>query len=110
MPDIREKTVRPEPALLAITPDMDCQALIAWLKAIRQKNAVANMAFYAYRNLARTEPKPFLLAALKRNPVLIAGTAVLTEEQVLKRVADMPNESIYDGPGGLRPTVYSLFI
>ena len=101
MPDIREKTVRSESALLAITPDMDRQALIARLEAIRQKNAVANMAFYAYRDLARTEPEPFLLAALERNPVSIAGTAALTEEQVLKRVADMPNESIYDGPGRL---------
>ena len=101
MPDIRKKTVRSEPALLAITPDMDRQALIARLEAIRQKNAVANMAFYAYRDLARTEPEPFLLAALERNPVSIAGTAALTEEQVLKRVADMPNESIYDGPGRL---------
>lgn len=101
IPDIREKTVRPEPSPLAITLDMDRQALIARLEAIRPQNAVANLAFYAYRDLARTEPAPFLLAALERNPVSIAGAAALTEEQVLKRVADMPNKSIYDGPGRL---------
>jgi len=80
---------------------MDRQALIARLEAIRPQNAVANLAFYAYRDLARTEPEPFLRAALERNPVSIAGTAALTEAQVLKRMADMPNASIYDGPGRL---------
>jgi hypothetical protein len=96
-----EKTMRPEPSPLAITLDMDRQALIARLEAIRPQNTVADLAFYAYRDLARTEPAPFLLAALERNPVSIAGAAALTEKQLFERVADMPNESIYDGPGRL---------
>ena len=101
IPDIRAKTVRPESAPLAITLDMDRQALIARLEAIRSQNTVADLAFYAYRDLSRTEPGPFLLAALERNPVSIAGASALTEDQVFKRAADMPNESIYDGPGRL---------
>ena len=101
IPDIRKKTVRSEPAPLAITLDMDREAVIARLEAIRAQNAVANLAFYAYRDLTRTEPEPFLRSALERNPVSIAGATALTEAQVLKRVADMPNESIYDGPGRL---------
>jgi hypothetical protein len=101
IPDIRKKTMRLESMPLAITLDMDRQALTARLEAIRPQNALANLAFYAYRDLTRTEPEPFLLAALERNPVSIAGATALTEEQVLKRVADMPNESIYDGPGRL---------
>jgi len=101
IPDIREKIVRPEPAPLAITLDMDREAVIARLEAIRPDNIVADLAFYAYRDLARTEPEPFLRAALERSPVSIAGAAALTEAQVLERVAAMPNESVYDGPGRL---------
>ncbi len=101
IPDISKKNMRAESVPLAITLDMDRQALIARLESIRSHNAVANLAFYAYRDLARTEPEPFLRAALERNPVAIAGTAALTETQVLQRVAEMPGESIYDGPGRL---------
>lgn len=101
IPDISAKTVRPAPAPLAITLDMDREAVIARLEAIRPKNAVADLAFYAYRDLARTEPEPFLRAALERSPVSIAAAAVLTDEQVIERVVAMPNESIYDGPGRL---------
>ncbi len=101
IPDIQEKTLRPEAVPLAITLDMDRQAVIARLESIRAQNTVADLAFYAYRDLSCTEPEPFLLAAMERNPVAIVGTAALTDEQVFRCVADMPNESIYDGAGRL---------
>ena len=101
IPDIRAKTVRPAPSPLAITLDMDRAAVIARLEAIRPENTLADLAFYAYRDLARTEPEPFLRAALERSPVSIAAAALLTEKKVIERVAAMPNESIYDGPGRL---------
>ncbi|MDD5677778.1 MAG: hypothetical protein PHW60_07270 [Kiritimatiellae bacterium] len=101
IPDIREKTVRLVQAPLGITLDMDREAVIARLEAIRPQNAVADLAFYAYRDLTRTEPEPFLRAAVERNPVSVAGAAALTEEQVVERVTAMPDESIYDEPGRL---------
>jgi len=101
IPDIRAKTVQPAPAPLAITLDMDREAVIARLEAIRHENSLVDLAFYAYRDLTRTEPEPFLRAALERSPVSIAAAAVLTDEQVMERVAAMPDESIYDGPGRL---------
>lgn len=101
LPDISTKNMHAESVPLALTLGMDRPALIARLEAIRPHNTVANLAFYAYRDLARTEPEPFLHAALGRNPVAIAGTAALTEAQAQQRVAEMPDESIYDGPGRL---------
>jgi len=101
IPDLSAKTVRGTPAPLALTTEMDREAVIARLEAIRPENTMADLAFYAYRDLERTEPEPFLRAALERNPVSIAGTAALTEEQVVERVTAMPDESIYDGPGRL---------
>jgi hypothetical protein len=101
IPDLRAKTVRPAPRTPGITPDMEREDIVARLEAIRSENETAELAFYAYRDLTRTEPEPFLLAALERNPVAIAGARELTDEQVIECAAKMPNESIYDGPGRL---------
>jgi len=62
---------------------------------------MAGLSFYAYRDLARTEPEPFLKAAVQRNPVAGAGVAGLDEEQFVARLVAMPDPSIYDGPARL---------
>ncbi|MBI2440404.1 MAG: hypothetical protein HYV35_03435 [Lentisphaerae bacterium] len=101
LPDLRPKTVRNESAPLALTLAMEREDVITRLEAIRAENTMADLAFYAYRDLTRTEPAPFLLAALERNPVSVAGAAALNDAQVIERVQAMPNESIYEGAGRL---------
>ncbi|MBI2438205.1 MAG: hypothetical protein HYV36_05260, partial [Lentisphaerae bacterium] len=101
LPDLRQKTVRSESAPLALTLDMEREDVIARLEAIRSQNAQADLAFYAYRDLTRIPAEPFLLSALERNPVSIAGAAALTDDQVIERLTAMPNESIYEGAGRL---------
>lgn len=73
----------------------------ARLEAIRERNPVADLAFYAYRDLNRTDPWPFLLAALQRNPVCISGAREMSDAEVVAHVSEMPDESIYDGEGRL---------
>jgi hypothetical protein len=86
---------------LGIDPDMDREAVVARLEALRDRHPLADLAFYAYRDLNRTEPEPFLLAALERNPVCRAGAGAAADDEVLARLRAMPDESIYDEPGRL---------
>ena len=62
---------------------------------------MAAMAFYAYRDLNRTEAEPFLLAAFERNPVSIEATKDMSVDELAGTVASLPDASIYDEPGRL---------
>ena len=86
---------------LNITREMSRADIIARLEQIRGEHSVAELAFYAYRDLTRTDPAPFLKAAMDRNPVSIAGTGALSEDEVIERIRSMVEESIYDEAGRL---------
>ena len=85
---------------LGIDVDMDREAVVRRLEAIRGRNDVADMAFYAYRDLTRTEPEPFLVAGVQRCPVSVAGAAKL-DGDLYAFVSALPNESVYDEDGRL---------
>jgi len=85
---------------LGIDLDMDREAVIRRLEEIRGRNETADMAFYAYRDLTRTEPEPFLVAGVRRCPVSVAGAAEL-DGDLYETVSAMPSESIYDEDGRL---------
>jgi hypothetical protein len=101
LPDAATKSFVSGGAPLNITKAMGRDEIIARLERIRGENPVADLAFYAYRDLLRTEVAPFLKAAVDRNPVSVAGARELPEDQVVARVREMPAESIYDDPGRL---------
>ena len=86
---------------LGLELDMSRVDMIERLDNIRAVNDTADMAFYAYRDLNRTGPEPFLLAAMQRNPVAIQGASELDEDALIARLRAMPDASIYDGPGRL---------
>ena len=98
LPDDARKNFQPEAAPLRIEPGMDRDAIIAHLEEIRPHNLNADLAFYAARDLSRTEAQPFLAAALQRSPVSIAGAAKWSDAEVIRWAESLPNESIYDGP------------
>jgi hypothetical protein len=101
LPVAEERTFMPAGEPLAITRDMTREAVIARLESLRATLPVADLAFYAYRDLARTEPGPFLKAAFERNPVSVAGAKLMTDDEVEAVIAAMPDDSIYDEPGRL---------
>ena len=101
LPVAVEKTFVGTDVPLGIDADMDRDEVIARLASIRGKNAMADMAFYAYRDLLRTEPEPYLLASIRRNPVCIAATREEPDAALVSRLEGMANESIYDDPGRL---------
>ncbi len=86
---------------LALTPEMDRSAVLARLEALRTTNRAAALAPYAAHDLSATEYEPFVKAALERSPVSRSALTGLDERDVVKRLSEMPNESIYDGPARL---------
>ena len=82
---------------VALTPEMTREEVIRHIEALRGKNVTADMAFYAWRDLSRTEPGPFIQAAMERNPVSRAGADGWDESELIRRVSEWCGESIYDG-------------
>ena len=76
-------------APLDITPDMDYAEVAQRLDALRETNRAAALAPYAAHELGKTESKPFIKAALERNPV--------SKNATLAQIAALNSESIYDG-------------
>ncbi len=85
------------PGPIAITPGMQRDEIIKYLANLRDRHIVADLAFYASRDLAVTDWQPFLKAAFERNPVTIEKTAELSDDALIAAFESMTNESIYDG-------------
>ncbi len=93
------KRYQPEKMPLNINTEMSREEIIKRLEDIRGGNLIADMAFYAYRDMKRTEQEPFLLAAIQRNPVSIEGSKNMNLQDIIASVESMANESIYDDSG-----------
>jgi hypothetical protein len=101
LPDTESKVFDRSQTPLELQVGMDRADIISRLECIRDSNEVADLAFYAYRDLNRTEVEPFLKAALERCPVAVAGTTGMDDEAVVAHIAGFADESIYDEPGRL---------
>ena len=93
------KTFLPAPPLeLPEGPDFTRENLIDALQAQRKDNPTADLAFYVWRDLSRTDPRPFLKASIERSPVCAAATRHLATSDLPALIQSLPDESIY-GPG-----------
>jgi len=99
LPDAHAKEFTRQQPPLALHVDMERADVISRLESIRGQNDLAHLAFYAYRDLTRTETGPFLKAALERCPVSIAACARMNDDTVADQIAALPADSIYDDPG-----------
>lgn len=81
------------------------EELIELLQAQRDTCPAADLAFYAYRDLSRTDPRPFLKAAVERSPVCIEATRAMDTDTLLAVLRDLPSASIYgdDAPRAAQP-------
>jgi len=68
------------------------------LKAQRKTNQTADLAFTAFRDLSNSPWKPFIKAAVERNPVCINSVNNLGLDDVYKYLSELTEESIYDEP------------
>jgi hypothetical protein len=101
LPEAAEKTFLSAEPPLALTNEMGREEVIEHLESLRAVNTTADMAFYAYRDLNRIEPEPFVKAAMERNPVCIEMAKILCDGGVVEAVQGLPSDSIYDGQGRL---------
>ncbi len=101
LPDSTTKRFSRNSSPIALEHTMGPEGILEHLESIRARNTTADLAFYANRDLTRTEPAPFLKACFERSPVSIAGAKQLDDEEVLAAINAWPDESIYDGPGRL---------
>ncbi|MBN1857332.1 MAG: hypothetical protein JW846_10335 [Dehalococcoidia bacterium] len=101
VPDMASKRRGADVEPLGISSGMEREEIVARLESVRARNQVADLAFYAYRDLNRADPWPFLLAAMERNPVSISAAQEMTDADLVDFVRSLPDLSIYDGPGRL---------
>ncbi|NCC53103.1 MAG: hypothetical protein EOM20_18080 [Spartobacteria bacterium] len=88
---------------LPITPDMSREEIIEVLQERRVADPTADLAFYAFRDLARIDWGPFLKAAMDRNPVCIEGAKDMSDDEVIWHLESLPNDSIYDSTRAAQP-------
>ena len=95
LPKPEQKTIQTPPPI-NIQPGMTRKEIQIQLTEMREKNPVADLAFYAARDLGATHWTPFLTAALKRNPVIIEATQSIDDSKLIQMLQTFPNKSIYD--------------
>ena len=71
---------------------------ISRLEELRTENHTVDLAFSALRDLSRSPWKPFLKAAMERNPVSIEATRDRSVSDIYHTLTTFADESIYVGP------------
>jgi hypothetical protein len=79
------------------------QEVIDRLETLRATNSVADLAFAAYRDMSRTPWKPFIKAAMERNPVCVKGSQGMSIADAARKLSAMDAESIYSGKRMAQP-------
>lgn len=87
-------------APIGISTEMSREQIIEYLRSIRQRNTTADLAFYAFRDMAGCDWEPFVKAAVQRNPVSLQESRSMSVDEVFQWLKGMRSESIY-GPGRL---------
>jgi len=88
---------------ITITPDMNRHDIIKRLTDLRSSNPSADLAFYAARDFSCTDWRPFLKAAIERNPVSVLGSKDWSIEHLLETIQAWTPDSIYDGTRMAQP-------
>jgi len=94
LPDLNKNFIETE--ALNIHPKQNRQQIIDLIKDKSSESEVALLALYAYRQMDQTDWRPFIKAALERNPVSLEALAGKTAMEAYKIIAALYDESIYD--------------
>ena len=86
-----------------LPPGLAREEIIAALEAQRAGNPVADLAFHAFRDLSRVDPRPYFKAAIERSPVCIDAARTMDPSMVVACLREMADESIYDSTRAAQP-------
>ncbi len=71
------------------------EEIIAYLTSLRGENEIADLAFMAYRDLAKSPLEPFMKAAIERNPVAVEESKELSINAIYGLLLSFDSVSIY---------------
>jgi hypothetical protein len=94
LPLINKKFVQTE--ALKININQSREDILHLIYAKASDDEVALLSLYAFRQMDKIDWKPFLKAALERNPVSLEGLKGKTADIAYQFILGMPNDSIYD--------------
>lgn len=90
-------------APIEISTEMDRHDIMQYLETLRETHPVADLAFMAYRDMNRAPWKPFIKAALERNPVTFEKNRDKSVDEFAQLLKEYCCESIYDGARMAQP-------
>jgi len=82
---------------LSIDTQMSREEIKAYLRSKREISKVANLAFYAYRELDDKSLEAYLKSSIERNPCSIEYFKDASVSDIYKVLSSFNNDSIYDG-------------
>ncbi|MDG5816108.1 hypothetical protein QA601_13525 [Chitinispirillales bacterium ANBcel5] len=97
LPDAEQKTFKQSKAIELDGVNSADEAK-EYLQSIRNENETVDLAFSAFRDLTLSPWKPFLKAALQRNPVSTESLNQYDIDQMYTKLSSLPNYSIYQEP------------
>jgi hypothetical protein len=83
--------------VLEINPEMTREDILNYIMAESENNEVALLSLYVHRQMDKIDWKPFVKAAMERNPVALEGLKGKTPDSAFQLLSGMPGDSIYDG-------------
>ena len=95
LPDYHDKRHTPSDIDLTLQGLSSREAVIDYLRTVKDVSEVAGLAFMAYREVEGESWYPFLKAALERNPVSVELFKEQSLEQVYQTLLSYDNASIY---------------
>jgi hypothetical protein len=91
-----EKDFKTE-GILEITTEHNREDIISMITSRADTMETAQLALYVYRDMDLIDWRPFVKAAIERNPVSFIDLNEKTNYEVYSVLKEMPIESIYDG-------------
>jgi hypothetical protein len=76
--------------------DWSREQIVDYLQKLRSTNVVADLAFYAYRDMTKCDWTPFIKAAIERSPVSLAISKDKAIKDVYAWLNGLGSDSIYD--------------
>jgi hypothetical protein len=92
-----------ETEVLSIKPESTREQIIELIREKSSENEVAHLSLYAYRQMDQTDWRPFIKAALERNPVSLQAFIERTTDEAYQLIHSLENSSVYDAPRLAQP-------
>lgn len=94
LPSAERKFVEETHPRLAVTDSRE--DIINKIRELAPVSEMAHLTLYAYRDMERTDWRPFIKAAIERNPVCHEPLKGRSPEEIHEIISRLENESIYD--------------